>query len=261
MLYPQSNKFRSTTSLNGIWNYKLVDDDYIPLNKAENTRPMAVPASINDIVTDKSIADYVGKVLFETEFSLPQEKDKIYRLRIGSASHKCEIYLNGIKIGEGINGHLPIDLPLENIKDENRLSVIIDNRLDFHTLPMGMLKDGNIFCEGTSKGPFYLTGEQSKYPKYKQIINHDFYNFTGIHRDVLVYGINRNAFKDITIKTVVGGDYKKIAVSLDFYDNPLPNEDIRCIISKDEGIISEESVKAADLEEGEILFDIENPEL
>ena len=124
-----------------------------------------------------------------------------------------------------------------------------------------MLKDGNIFCEGTSKGPFYLTGEQSKYPKYKQIINHDFYNFTGIHRDVIVYGINKNAFKDITIKTVVGGDYKKIAVGLDFYDNPLPNEDIRCIISKDEGIITEKSVKATDLEEGEILFDIKNPEL
>ncbi len=51
MLYPQSNKFRSTTSLNGIWNYKLVEDDYIPLNKAEKTFPMAVPASINDIVT------------------------------------------------------------------------------------------------------------------------------------------------------------------------------------------------------------------
>ena len=74
MLYPQSNKFRSTTNLNGIWNYKLVEDDYIPLNKAEKTFPMAVPASINDIVTDKRIAEYVGKVLFETEFSLPQEK-------------------------------------------------------------------------------------------------------------------------------------------------------------------------------------------
>ena len=85
MLYPQSNKFRSTTSLNGIWSYRLVEDDYIPFDKAVNVRPMAVPASINDIVTDKRIADYVGKVLFETEFSLPQDKNKIYRLRIAKA--------------------------------------------------------------------------------------------------------------------------------------------------------------------------------
>ncbi|MFR6640891.1 MAG: hypothetical protein ACLUSP_05880 [Christensenellales bacterium] len=54
MLYPQSNKFRSTTSLNGIWNYKTVDDDYKPVAKATGASPMAVPASINDIVTDKN---------------------------------------------------------------------------------------------------------------------------------------------------------------------------------------------------------------
>ena len=106
MLYPQSNKCRSTTSLNGIWNYKTVDDDYKPVAKATGASPMAVPASINDIVTDKKIAEYVGKVLFETDFALPRENGKVYRLRIGAASHKCEVYLNGDKIGEGICGQL-----------------------------------------------------------------------------------------------------------------------------------------------------------
>lgn len=261
MLYPQSNKFRSTTSLNGIWNYKLVEDDYIPLNKAEKTFPMAVPASINDIVTDKRIADYVGKVLFETEFSLPQEKDKIYRLRIGSASHKCEIYLNGAKIGDGINGHLPIDLPLENLKDENRLSVIIDNRLDFHTLPMGMLKEGNSFRETTANSNFFIMDEPEKHPKYKQVINHDFYNFTGIHRDVIVYGINKCAFSDITVKTVVGGDYNKISVKLDFFNDDLKLDVIKIKISRDEKAVVEKELKISDLQNCETALNIENPEL
>ena len=261
MLYPQSNKFRSTTSLNGIWNYKLVEDDYIPLNKAEKTFPMAVPASINDIVNDKSIAEYVGKVLFETEFSLPQEKDKIYRLRIGSASHKCEIYLNGAKIGDGINGHLPIDLPLENLKDENRLSVIIDNRLDFHTLPMGMLKEGNSFRETTANTNFFIIDEPEKHPKYKQVINHDFYNFTGIHRDVIVYGINKCAFSDITVKTVVGGDYNKISVKLDFFNDDLKLDDIKIKISRDEKAVVEKELKISDLQNCETALNIENPEL
>ena len=261
MLYPQSNKFRSTTSLNGIWNYKLVEDDYIPLNKAEKTFPMAVPASINDIVTDKRIADYVGKVLFETEFSLPQEKDKIYRLRIGSASHKCEIYLNGAKIGDGINGHLPIDLPLENLKDENRLSVIIDNRLDFHTLPMWMLKEGNSFRETTANANFFIMDEPEKHPKYKQVINHDFYNFTGIHRDVIVYGINKRAFSDITVKTVVGGDYNKISVKLDFFIDDLELDDIKIKISRDEKAVVEKELKISDLQNCETALNIENPEL
>ena len=261
MLYPQSNKFRSTTSLNGIWNYKLVEDDYIPLNKAEKTFPMAVPASINDIVTDKRIADYVGKVLFETEFSLQQEKDKNYRLRIGSASHKCEIYLNGAKIGDGINGHLPIDLPLENLKDENRLSVIIDNRLDFHTLPMGMLKEGNVFREATANAGFFIMDEPEKHPKYKQVINHDFYNFTGIHRDVIVYGINKCAFSDITVKTVVGGDYNKISVKLDFFNDDLKLDDIKIKISRDEKAVVEKELKISDLQNCETALNIENPEL
>ena len=261
MLYPQSNKFRSTTSLNGIWNYKLVEDDYIPLNKAEKTFPMAVPASINDIVTDKRIAEYVGKVLFETEFSLPQEKDKIYRLRIGSASHKCEIYLNGAKIGDGINGHLPIDLPLENLKDENRLSVIIDNRLDFHTLPMWMLKEGNSFRETTANTNFFIIDEPEKHPKYKQVINHDFYNFTGIHRDVIVYGINKRAFSDITVKTVVGGDYNKISVKLDFFNDDLKLDDIKIKISRDEKAVVEKELKISDLQNCETALNIENPEL
>ena len=261
MLYPQSNKFRSTTSLNGIWNYKLVEDDYIPLNKAEKTFPMAVPASINDIVTDKRIAEYAGKVLFETEFSLPQEKDKIYRLRIGSASHKCEIYLNGAKIGDGINGHLPIDLPLENLKDENRLSVIIDNRLDFHTLPMGMLKEGNSFRETTAKANFFIMDEPEKHPKYKQVINHDFYNFTGIHRNVIVYGINKCAFSDITVKTVVGGDYNKISVKLDFFNDDLKLDDIKIKISRDEKAVVEKELKISDLQNRETALNIENSEL
>ena len=261
MLYPQSNKFRSTTSLNGIWNYKLVEDDYIPLNKAEKTFPMAVPASINDIVTDKRIAEYAGKVLFETEFSLPQEKDKIYRLRIGSASHKCEIYLNGAKIGDGINGHLPIDLPLENLKDENRLSVIIDNRLDFHTLPMGMLKEGNVFREATANAGFFIMDEPEKHPKYKQVINHDFYNFTGIHRDVIVYGINKCAFSDITVKTIVGGDYNKISVKLDFFNDDLKLDDIKIKISREEKAVVEKELKISDLQNCETALNIENPEL
>ena len=258
MLYPQSNKLRITTNLNGIWNYKLVSDDYIPLNKATDTLPMAVPASINDIVTDKKIADYVGKVLFETEFSLPTEQNKIYRLRIGAASHKCEVYLNGILIGAGDCGQLPVDLPLENIKDENRLSVIIDNRLDYHTLPMGRLIAGNELRETTGQGARMVQFE-GDFPEHKQIINHDFYNFTGIHRDVIVYGVSRKALSDVTVKTVYGGDYKKVFINADFYNAPV-NETIKIKIEKDGKSVCETAVSAADMQKGVVLT-IENPRL
>lgn len=187
MLYPQSNKCRSVTNLNGVWHFKTVADDYVPERKADDFMLMPVPSSYNDIVTDGSLRDYVGCVLYETCFSVPIRKDENYRLRIGAVSHKCKVYLNGERIGDGINGFFPIDLPL-SLREENRLSVVIDNRLTFQTLPVGKIENG------------------------KQIINHDFYNFTGIHRDVLVYSVPDNAIGDIIIKTVVGGDYSAISV-------------------------------------------------
>jgi beta-glucuronidase len=194
VLYPQLNKYRDLYNLNGIWNFKTVSDDYIPEQKAEGTSLMAVPASYNDIVVSKEIKDYVGKVLYETEFSLPVRENSRYHLRIGAPSHKCDVYLNGKLLTVGVNGFLPIDAEICDICEHNRLSVVIDNRLTFQTLPVGRIVNG------------------------KQIINHDFYNFTGIHRDVIVYTTPKDYIKDIKINTVVGGDYSAVSVETDAKD-------------------------------------------
>lgn len=196
MLYPQCNAKRFTTSLNGVWNFKFVGDDYKPDYAATDCRPMAVPASINELFTEMNDKKYVGKVLYEREFSLPALDGTVYRLRIGASSHKCEVYLNGKKIGEGINGFYPVDLSLDDLKEINRLSIIIDNRLTQHTFPNGRMING------------------------KQVIKHDFYNFTGIHRDVIAYTLPKRHIDDIIIRTVVDGDYKKVSVCVKGeYDN------------------------------------------
>ena len=212
MLKVQSNVRRSATSLNGIWNFKTTDADYLPTKKAENCVLMPVPASMNDVGTSAKIRDHVGKVLYETEFSVPICGGNEYRLRIGATSHKCEVFLNGAKIGGTDNAFMPIDIPLNDLKNKNRLSVIIDNRLDYHTLPVGRLVEGNglYVCDRTSKHAIY--GDPQNFQKEKQVINHDFYNYTGIHRDVIVYSLPKNGIEDVIVKTVVGGDYKKINV-------------------------------------------------
>lgn len=191
MLYPQSNSRRSVLSLNGVWNFKTVEGGFVPTVPVDGARLMAVPASMNEVVTDRATRDHEGKVVYERTFSFPVREGESYRLRIGATSHRCEVYLNGKKIGEGINGFYPIDLPLDDIKSENRLSVVIDNRLSDATLPVGEMVDG------------------------RQVYHQDFYNFTGIHRDVLVYSVPQNYIRDITVNTVVGGDYSRILVSVD----------------------------------------------
>ena len=217
MLYPKFNSYRDVYNLNGVWNYKTVEEDYIPTQKATGTELMAVPASCNDIVTDRKIKDHVGKYLFETTFSVPSRSGRKYRLRIGATSHKSEIYLNGEKIGSGINGYFPIDLPLDDLAEENRLSVVIDNRLTFQTLPVGIVNNG------------------------KQIIQHDFYNFTGIHRDVLIYSVPEKHIRDIEIKTVVDGDYSLVAVKVDTdcatVKCTIKDKDGKVVASKEPGIL------------------------
>lgn len=190
MLYPKMTETREVFNLNGIWKMSVVDDNYVPLKPLKNCMYMAVPASINDIVTDKALKNYCGKILFERDFSLPVNEQNDYRLRLSAVSHKCEVFINGKKAGDGINGFLPVDLPLNSLSTDNRISVLIDNRLTPHTFPAGRVVDG------------------------KQIIKHDFYNFTGIHRDVLIYTLPKNHIEDIIIRTVVDGDYKKISVDV-----------------------------------------------
>ena len=232
MLYPKMNTYRDVYSLNGVWNFKTVAEDFEPKQKSVDVSLMPVPASYNDIVTDRKTRDHVGKVLYETEFSIPVREDKLYRLRIGSASHKCDVYLNGEKIGVGINGHYPIDLPLEKLQEKNRLSVVVDNRLDFQCFPTASYQNG------------------------KQVINHDFYNYTGIHRDVLVYSLPKKYIEDIIIDTVVGGDYQKISVSVQTNCEKLHftilNKEKQAILQTDEKDI---------ILENPVLWSPENPYL
>jgi len=231
MLYPKSNAYRDVYSLNGIWEFKTVEDGFLPI-KPLNGTPMAVPASYNDLITDKKIKNHEGKVAFERTFSLPVRENTVYRIRIGATSHKCEVYLNGKKIGDGINGFFPVDLPLENLQEENRLSVIIDNRLDSTTLPPGEFKDG------------------------KQVIHHDFYNFTGIHRDVLVYTLPQKHIEDIFIKTVVDGDYSVVSVEVQG-----EYSQIEYIVKDMDGMEVVRSKNATFQIENPVLWDTNNPYL
>lgn len=188
MLYPKLNEKRELYSLNGLFRYKEVENEYLPVAPAVGTRLIAVPASMNEQMTEHKHREYVGKVLYEKTFSLPVSPDLEYRLRIGSTGHRADIYLNGEKIGENDNGFLPFDTEIHPAVGDNRLSVVIDNRLTFETLPVGIIREGGV-----------------------QDIRHDFYNYTGIHRDCLVYTLPKTgAIRDITVETFVDGDEKKL---------------------------------------------------
>ena len=98
-----------------MWKFALVNENFEPKTSLTEYTLMPVPASMNDITTDKNIKNHVGKVVCETTFSLPVREKRAYRVRVGATSHKAKVYLNGEFIGEVINGFFPADLPLTSM--------------------------------------------------------------------------------------------------------------------------------------------------
>lgn len=192
MLYPQLNKFRNLINLDGIWQMKFVSDTYMPTQDATDTIPIAVPASMNDQLVDSKIREYSGKVLFEKTFSCPTFDGKKTFLRFEALSHRGEVYLNGKLVGSCRSGFLPFDCEV-TLEEENRISVIVDNRLTFETLPMGNFD----------------------YENNTQVISQDFYNYTGIHRSVLLWTVSDEYIKDITVDTFVDDNKDKVRVNVD----------------------------------------------
>ena len=93
MLYPKESETREVKNLSGVWKFK-VDRENTGLEEAwyskplEDTIPMPVPSSYNDVTQDISIRDHIGYVWYEREFFVPSSwKDKRIFIRIGSASH------------------------------------------------------------------------------------------------------------------------------------------------------------------------------
>ena len=171
---------------------KPVSDDYIPTSRATDTYEIAIPASMNEQVLDNKVKEHVGKVLFEREFTCPVDPNKINILRFEALSHRGEVYLNGKLVNSTNVGFLPFDCEVE-LQAKNRISVVIDNRLTYQTLPVG----------------------EYDAAKNKQTISFDFYNYTGIHRSVLIWRVAKEYIKDITVETLVNDNPEKVRVLVD----------------------------------------------
>lgn len=198
MLYPITNQYRTVISLNGIWNFEFVSEKYNAERPLSTHRLMSVPSSYNDIGVTSEFRDYVGVVAYEKKICLPKLlSSEIIRLRIGSASHQTKVYVDGQFAGHHKGGFLPIDLDLTSFIQpgiESRLTILVDNRLDFQSFPMGELIQ--------------------KENETKQVINYDFFNYSGIHRDVCIYSVPKNAIEDIVIDSVVTSGSATVSYSL-----------------------------------------------
>ncbi len=198
MLYPVESETREVKSLSGIWNFKLNagntgEKDGWFTKKLTDTIPMPVPASYNDITQNVSIHDHLGEVWYETTFFIPISwKEKRIFVRFGSVSHSAKVWLNGMEIMFNKGGFLPFETDASSFLtygEENRMTVRVNNILDWSSLPVGEVKESH--------------DDMHKKGYRVQEYFHDFFNFSGIHRPVLLSVVPKNYISDISVKTNV----------------------------------------------------------
>ena len=126
--------------------------------------------------------EHVGIVWYERTVFLPMHwlTQRIV-LFVGSANHHAVVWINGNFVGEHEGGHLPFHLPLEqlhlNFGRPNRLTIAVNNTLSTTTIPPGIVQ---VNAAG----------------RRIQRLQMDFFNYAGLHRQVLLYTTPLVAYLD-----------------------------------------------------------------
>ncbi len=209
MLYPIMTTSRELIDLNGIWNFKLdhgvgFEEEWFRLPLQE-TMPMPVPASYNDLYEDVAIRDHIGWVWYEREIIIPQRIfEQRMVLRFGSVTHGAKVYINGQLVKEHKGGFTPFEFEINPFvkSGKNRLTVAVNNIVDYSTLPVGNYREETLPDGGKA---------------VTDMPNFDFFNYAGIQRPVKLYTTPTIYIRDITVTTEVqgAGAWVKYGVDVD----------------------------------------------
>ena len=203
MLYPIMTTSRELVALDGVWAFKLdhgagYEEEWYK-RPLRDTVPMPVPASFNDVYEDAEFRDHVGWVWYEREFTVPEHFfSRRIVLRFGSATHAARVYVNGQLATEHKGGFTPFEAEINGLAHpgKNRLTVAVNNIVDYTSLPVGTYRDEEI-------------------PGLGRVVtdtpNFDFFNYAGLQRPVRLYTTPRTYIRDIVVTADVTGNSARIA--------------------------------------------------
>lgn len=210
MLYPKMNEARMLLELGGVWDFKTAGPDAWPQEWASGPlpepTPMAVPAAYNDQKDDLALRGHYGWAVYQRTFTPPRAMaGQRVVLRFAAVTHAAEVYLNGERLGGHKGGFLPFEFEITDAlrPGENLLTVAVDNRINYSTLPVG--NEGGVSFFG-SDNPGIPSIELAKTrAKPQNRPNFDFFNYAGIIRPVRIYTTPAEYIRDISIVTSYEG--------------------------------------------------------
>src|SRR5215207_2600677 len=195
MLRPQDSDTRERKSLNGLWQFRLDSEgegrsaEWFDQPLSES-RPMAVPASFNDIAADATVRDYFGDVWYQTTVWVPRGwQGRRVVLNFESATHRATVWVNDVEVMSHEGGYTPFEADITDhvaAGQEVRITALINNTLHWQSIPPGVIEDT-------------AAGKRQRYW-------HDFFNYAGIHRNVWLYSTDLTHITDITITTDLDGE-------------------------------------------------------
>ncbi|MCZ0856746.1 beta-glucuronidase [Actinomyces israelii] len=205
MLPLRQSVSRDIRSLDGVWRFQLDAGEDVGLEERwfdaplSAPRPMPVPASYNDVTTDVEVHDHVGLAWYERDVVVPGRLgDDRLLLRFGSVTHRARVWVDGTEVATHTGGYLPFEADITDLVEAGgtfRLTVAVDNRLTWQTLPPG-----------------YLT-EDSRGRRVQRYY-HDFFNYAGIHRSVSLYTRPAVAVSDVTVTTGYEGTTGRVSYAV-----------------------------------------------
>ena len=194
MLAPRDTPTRQIKSLSGLWRFCLDAagegrtagwSNGLPAG----SREMPVPASYNDVYPEAEFRDHVGDAWYETTVHVPSTwSDERIVLRFGSATHRAVVWVNGTQVATHEGGYTPFEADATDVVKhgaENLITVVVNNELTWQSIPPG-------YVEQTPDGP-------------RQKYFHDFFNYAGLHRAVVLYTTPPAYVSDVTVVTGVDG--------------------------------------------------------
>lgn len=196
--------------LGGVWGFQTAGAADWPEEWAQGPLPapmtMAVPAAYNDQKDDVNLRAHYGWAVYQRAFTLPRSMaGERAVLRFGAVTHAAQVYLNGKKLGGHKGGFLPFEFEVDEflVPGENRLTVAVDNRVNYSTLPVGNESSVAFFGSDNPGVPSIELAKTRCKPQNKP--NFDFFNYAGIIRPVKLYTTPRTYIKDISIVTDIDG--------------------------------------------------------
>jgi beta-glucuronidase len=196
MLRPQDTSTRERKNLDGLWRFAL-DDTGAGRQQSwfagplPGQRPMAVPASYNDLVIDPAVHDHVGSAWYQRDVWVPAAwAGRRIVLHFESATHRATVWVGDTQVAFHDGGYIPFEADITDHVtpgQQARITVEVDNTLTFQTIPPGIVED-------TPHGK-------------RQRYWHDFFNYAGLHRSVWLYTTGQAHLTDVTVVTGLDGSH------------------------------------------------------